>query len=54
MGVEGNGTSSEDADWLRPRHFAGINGPSNRIAAKLFNHKSDNLIFSEVCHGNSE
>jgi hypothetical protein len=54
MGVEGNGTSSEDAGWLRPRRFAGINWRSNRIAAQLFNNKSDNLIFSEVCHGNSE
>jgi hypothetical protein len=54
MGVEGNGTSSEDADGLRPRHFAGINGRSHRMAAQLFNNKSDNLIFSEVCHGNSE
>jgi hypothetical protein len=54
MGVEGHGTSSEDADWLRPWHFGGFNWRSNRIAAQLFNNKFDNLIFSEVRHGNSE
>jgi hypothetical protein len=52
--VEGNGTTSEDGDRLRRRHFAGIHWSTNRIVAHSISNKSDNFIFSEVGHGNSE
>jgi hypothetical protein len=53
-GVEEDGTSSEDTDWLRPRHFAGIYWGTNRVEAQFTSNKSDNFIFSEVGHGNSD
>jgi hypothetical protein len=52
--VEKNGTTSEDADRLRRRHFAGIHWRTNRIVAHSISNKSDNFIFSKAAHGSSD